>query len=316
MDFTDLNDKSREAELDYRELMSLLKFQNFLRQRNGQSPTNEPKYKHIFDKLEEVYPDLIFSAVNYRIFAEVRPESEGSLVEKAGFVDANIPHMTTTCDYSFESVSVVFRADGIGIIKEGASYEFFEHEIDLVEIWRECRNDHDAISKRLRDYFRGGISRFMEDPFFDPVAEANELHFEKGSQAELNRLMKLFILTEPGIDKHTDEEVCLYAGMEDRGPYLESNDSYCSRRLKNLTMIALKENRPVGWVWEYNDGAYHRRSGYDRHPTVVTWEIGEVLEQATAREKMAARRELSEYLAAHGLDIEEFDAMAQERRTS
>jgi hypothetical protein len=280
MDFTDLNDKSREAELDYRELMSLLKFHNFLLQRNGQSPTNEPKYNHIFDKLEEVYPDLTFRAVDYRIFVEVRPDSEGSLVEKAGFVNAKIPHMTTTCDYSFESVFVVFRADGIGVIKEGASYEFFEHALDLVEVWQECGKDQDAIGNRLRDYFRDRIGLFMEDPFFDPAAEANELHFEKGSQGELDRLMKLFILTEPDIDKHIDEEVCLYTRMEDRGPYLESRDTYCSRRLKNLTMIALKENRPVGWIWEYNDGAYHRRSGYDRNAIVVTWEIGEVIEQS------------------------------------
>jgi hypothetical protein len=42
-------------------------------------------------KLEEVYPDLTFRAVDYRIFVEVRPESEGSLVEKAGFVNAKIP---------------------------------------------------------------------------------------------------------------------------------------------------------------------------------------------------------------------------------
>jgi hypothetical protein len=311
MDFTDLNDKAREAELDYRELMSLLKFHNFLRQRNGQSPTNEPKYKHIFDKLEDVYPDLTFRAVDYRIFVEVRPESEGSLVEKVGFVNANIPHMTTTCEYSFASVYVVFRSDGIGVIKEGPSYEFFEHTLDLVEVILECVNNQNARSKRLRDYFRDSISLFMEDLFFDPAAEDNELHFEKGSQEELDCLMKLFILTEPGIDKHTEEEVCLYAGMEDRGPYLETRDAYCSRRLKNLVMIALKENRPVGWVYESNDGPSHRRSGYDQYPAIVTWKIGEVIEQTSAREKMEARRELSEYLKARGLDIAVFDEMAK-----
>jgi hypothetical protein len=314
MDFTDLNETAREAELDYRELMSLLKFHNFLRERNGQPPTDEPKYKHIFDMLEEVYPDLTLKALDYRIFVEVRPESEGSLVEKVGFVNARIPHMTTTCDYSFETVSVVFRSDGIGVIKEGPSYEFFEHTLDLVEVILECGNNQDARSKRLRDYFRDGISRFMKDPFFDPSAEAHELHFVKGSQDKLDRLMKLFILTEPGIDKHADEEVCLYAGTEDRGPYLESQDAYCSRRLKNLTMIALSENRPVGWIWEYNGGANYQRRGYDRQAIVVTWEIGEVLERTSASEKMAAFRELHDYLDARGLAIAEFDAMAKGTR--
>jgi hypothetical protein len=63
MDFTNLNDRAREAELDYRELMSLLRFHNFLRARNGTPQTDEAKYNHIFDKLEEVYPDLTFRAV-------------------------------------------------------------------------------------------------------------------------------------------------------------------------------------------------------------------------------------------------------------
>jgi hypothetical protein len=156
------------------------------------------------------------------------------------------------------------------------------------------------------------MSYFMEYPFFDPAIENHDIYFERGSQVELDRLMRLFILTEPSIDKHADDEVCLYAGMESRGPYLESKAAYCSRRLKNLAMIALSENRPVGWVWEYNDGAYFRRSGYDQQPAVITWEIGEVLEQATAREKMAARRELSEYLDERGIHIEEIDAMAKD----
>jgi hypothetical protein len=307
MDFTDLNEKAREAELDYREVMSLLRFHNFLRERNGQARTDE-------DKLEELYPDLTFRSVDYRIFAAVRPDSEGSLVEKAGFVNAHIPHLTTTGVHSFDNVYVVFRADGIGVIKEGSSYEFFEHELNLEKVRQECGNDHDAISKRLRDHFRDGISHFMEDPFFAPSAEGHELHFERGSQGELDRSMKLFILTEPDIDKHADDQVCLYAGMEDREPYLEDKHAYCSRRLKKLTGIALSENNPVGWRWEYNDGAYYRRSGYDRHPTSVTWEIGEVLEQTSAREKMAARRELGEYLEARGYDLARFDAMIKGRK--
>jgi hypothetical protein len=157
------------------------------------------------------------------------------------------------------------------------------------------------------------MSYFMEDPFFDPSIENHDIYFERGSQVELDRLMRLFILTEPDIDKHADDEVCLYAGAEDRGPYLEDKQAYCSRRLKKLAGIALSENRPVCWIWEYNDGASYRRSGYDRHPAVVTWEIGEVLEQATAREKMAARRKLSEYLDERGFDIKEIDAMAKGR---
>jgi hypothetical protein len=42
---------------------------------------------------------------------------------------------------------------------------------------------------------------------------------------------------------------------------------------------------------------------------------GVVLGQSSAREKMAVRRELLEYLDARGLNIAEFDAMGKGTRT-
>jgi hypothetical protein len=90
----------------------------------------------------------------------------------------------------------------------------------------------------------------MKDPFFDPSTEERELHFEIGSQEELDRLMRLFILTEPGIDKHVGSQVCLFAGAEGRDPRLEDRQAYCSKRLKRLAEIALSENRPMGWSFE------------------------------------------------------------------
>jgi hypothetical protein len=49
----------------------------------------------------------------------------------------------------------------------------------------------------------------MEDPLFDPSGEDCELYFETGSQDELERLMRLFILTEPDVEAHEDEEIRL-----------------------------------------------------------------------------------------------------------
>ena len=93
-------------------------------------------------------------------------------------------------------------------------------------------------------HFNEHISPQMEDPLFDPSGEDCELHFETGSQDELERLMKLFILTEPDIEAHEDEEVRLYAAMEGTEPHLESSDCYHSERLEALTELALSENRP------------------------------------------------------------------------
>ncbi len=312
INFTNLNEAAGKAELDHREVMSLLRFYNFRRERNGEDKIDPGyNYHHIFEMLEEAYPDITFRRIEFRVFASVRPRSKGSLVEKIGFVSDQIPHQTITGVYGFDGVCVVFRADGIGVIKEGLWYEFFEHELDLEKVERECGIDRDAISDRLRGYFRGGISRFMKDPFFDPSAEERELYFEIGSQEELDRLMRLFILTEPGIDKRIDSQICLFAGVEGRDPRLEDRHAYCSKRLKRLAEIALSENRPVGWSFEYNDGVHYRRSGYDRHPTSITWGIGEVLEQTTARGKMVARRELRKYLKSRGHDPARLDTKAR-----
>ena len=124
--------------------------------------------------------------------------------------------------------------------------------------------------------------------------------------------MKLFILTEPDIEAHEDEDVRIYAAADGTDPHLESSDCYHSERLEELAGIALSENRPVGWSFEYNDGAHNRRSGYDEFPECLTWKMDEILGESSAREKMAARRELRKWLEARGHDLARFDALAKD----
>jgi hypothetical protein len=313
MDFTNLEEKGREAKLDYGEAESLVRFFNFQLERQGKPPVSAD-YGQLCERLSEIYQDVEFKLADHRIVARVKSGVNGSLVERIGFVSCEIPHLATPIDFGSESLQIVFRADAIGIIKEDSWYEFFEHDLNLEEVRRDCEDDDDAIDEFLRDHFHEEISQQMEDPFFDPSGGDCELHFETGSQGELELLMKLFILTEPDIEAHEDEEVRLYAAMEETEPRLESSDCYHSERLEALAEIALSENRPVGWTWEYNDGAYNRRSGYDEFAESLTWNIGEIIEQAPAREKMAARRDLRKWLEARGHDMAWFDALAEGKR--
>ncbi len=312
MDFTNLEEKAREAKLDYGEAESFVRFFSFHRERQGEPPISSD-YGRLCGQLLEIYPDVEFKLADHRIVARVKSGASGSLVERIGFVSREIPHLAMTTDFGSESLQVVFRADGIGVIKEDSHYEFFEHDLDLEEVRRDCEDDKDAINDFLRDHFDEEISQQMEDPFFDPSGEGCELYFEMGSRVELERLMRLFIPTEPDIEAHEDEEVRLYAAADGTGPYLESNDCYRSKRLEGLAEIALAENRPVGWSFEYNDGAYNRRSGYDEFAESLTWDISEILEQSPAREKMAARRELRKWLQARGHDPARFDALAERK---
>jgi hypothetical protein len=310
MDFTNLEENAREAKLDYGEAESLVRFFSFQRERQGEPPISSD-YSRLCGQLSEIYPDIEFKLTDHRVVARVKNGAGGSLVERVGFVSSQIPHLATPIYVGSDDLRALFRADGIGVIKEDSWYEFFEHDLDLEEVRRDCEDDEDAIEEFLREHFDEQISQQMEDPFFDPSGEGCELYFETGSRVELERLMRLFILTEPDIEAHEDEEVRLYAAADGTDPYLESNDCYHSERLEGLAEIALSENRLVGWTFEYNDGAHNRRSGYDEFPESLTWSINEVLEESSAREKMAARRELRKWLEARGHDMARFDAMAK-----
>jgi len=315
MDFTNLEEKAREAKLDYDETESLLRFLNFQRGRRGEPPIYAD-YGQLCDHLSEIYPDAEFNLVGRRIVARVKSGVSGLLIDQIGFISNHIPHLKTTMGLGSDGSEVVFSADGIGVIKEDSWYEFFEHDLNLEEIRRDYENDEDAINDFLRDHFNEHIIPQMEDPLFDPSGEDCELYFETGSQDELERLVRLFILTEPDVEAHEDEEIRLYAAMEETEPLLERSDGYFSERLEALAEIALSENRPVGWTWEYNDGAYNRRSGYDVFAESLTWNIGEILEQAPAREKMAARRDLRKWLEERGHDMARFDGLAEGKRVT
>jgi hypothetical protein len=310
MDFINLEEKARGAKLDYGEAESLVRFFSFQRERQGE-PQVSSDYGRLCEQLSEIYTDLEFKLADHRIVARVKSGVSGSLVERVGFVSSQIPHLAAPIYVGSDDLRVLFRADGIGVIKEDSWYEFFEHNLNLEEVRRDCEDDEDAIDEFLRGHFDEEISQRMEDPFFDPSGEGCDLYFETGSRVELERLMRLFILTEPDIEAHEDEEVRLYAAADGTDPYLENNDSYHSERLEALAEIALSENRPVGWTFEYNDGAHNRRSGYDEFPESLTWSIDEVLEESSAREKMVARRELRKWLEARGHDLARFDAMTK-----
>ena len=312
MDLTDLKQKTRAATLSYSEAQTLLQLHNFKCELNRQ-PTLSEDYESLCGNLEKIYPDVSFEIAGYRVSAELREGVGGTLIEKIGLVSGDIPHLKTTVAYGADdSIRLFFRADRIGVIKEEESYNFFEHDLDLDEVKRQCHDRENEIEEYLCDYFRDEINEEMEDPFFNPDGDACDLYFEKGSEAELNRLIKLFILTEPGIEKVGDREVCLCAATGEDDPYLMTDDYfYGSERLERLAGIALAENRPVGWSWEYNDGAIDRRSGYNHSAECLRWGIDEILEQSPARERMAARRELREYLEARGYNPAGFDAMAQ-----
>ncbi len=130
MDFTNLEENAREAKLDYGEAESLVSFFNFQRERQGEPPISTD-YSRLCGQLSEIYPDLEFKLADHRIVARVKDGVSGSLVERVGFVSSQIHHLATPIYVGSDDLRALFRADGIGVIKEDSWYEFFEHDLDL-----------------------------------------------------------------------------------------------------------------------------------------------------------------------------------------
>lgn len=298
--------ETRRIVLGWRDPDTLIEYQNYLRRRADEPPL--PATGDKVELLNRIYPTISFTVDDRKVAAEVRPGVEGTLKDQFGlFDDASLKTTVSGGDFPFGNrCTAAFRPDGIGYLDDGYGFEFFDHALDLAGIKAECEDDLEEIEERLQAYFYEELNVELEDPFFDPGGEGSELHFERGSQEELERLVRLFVLTEPDVEAHAGEEFRIYAAGEEDDPYLESEDGYWSERLDALVTLALEENRPVGWSYDYNDGAYDRRSGYSLSSDCFGFDIDELLE-APARERMAARRELKAWLAGRDRTPEEFE---------
>ena len=311
MDFLNPDDEARKATLEYCDVQALFQFHRFQRERQSDVVMPE-KPRERCARLAALYPNVSFRpSEKSQFIAQVKSKARGALIEHLGFIHHGISYLTTTLSFNYDSVQVAFRADGLGIIKEETWYEFFDHELDLAQVRQECAEDEHALHDALDEYFREHVGPNLEDPFFEPGAEDCALYFEYGSEEELKRLLTLCLLTKPDIAAHAGEDLHIFAATEADAPYLSDYDGhYNTRRLDELLAVVLRENQPIGWSFEYNDGIANRQSGYSENAECLCWNVGELLEHCSARERMAARRELRDYLAARKLDLARFDALA------
>jgi rhodanese-related sulfurtransferase len=88
-----------------------------------------------------------------------------------------------------------------------------------------------------------------------------------------------------------------------------------AQRLFAFTLLVLE---PEGFRWEYNDGAYNRRSGYDKEPETLDVEIDAATSSATLglaqKAKAMQQREVKKaqiiaFLTTHGADADLIDAV-------
>lgn len=147
-------------------------------------------------------------------------------------------------------------------------------------------------------------------------SEEDEVEFTCGSREELRTLTRLILHSFPPIwsDGADSPTVTFTAEGENSGEAaaLESDEYYLKLgselaqedrdRIVELLDLAIGQNTPVGEYLAYNDGAYHRRSGYSWHvkQEVVTVERPSFHEIAEARGQL--RTQLKTCLSTLDLD--------------
>lgn len=206
------------------------------------------------------------------------------------------------------STPVIFLADGTGRLVDHYDWEGdqFKHDLNLAELVSQF-DSQAALEDYLTDYFWQQINPKLDDPLLRDYSDldGHELEFVKGNQAEFDHLMHLFILTEPGLEKADEREVVIESASQEDEPHLEKEWGYASERLERLVKLALAEHRPYGYSYEYNDERGNRRSGYSLSPAYLTYDLDELI-QSPAREKMASRSELRQWLIARSQLPQEF----------
>ena len=118
MDFLDIQEKAREAILDLGDWDPLVTVILFQRKRRGDF---RPGFYNFFKLLSENYPEVEFEEKFHQMVIRVKDGVNGSLIDYLGLVSDRIPFLIFGISHNFNRFDAVFRADGIGILREGSS---------------------------------------------------------------------------------------------------------------------------------------------------------------------------------------------------
>ena len=226
-----------------------------------------------------------------------------------------LTELTVPINAIYDEYHIVLRSDGTGsLFEEEWESDTFNHDLDLATIQQAYPNA-EARQEYLNEWFWENINSELDDPFLSDFGEldSHELTFVSGRAEEFERLMHLFLLTEPNLDKASQSEVMIDCATNNDPAHLERETwYYSSDRLEKLVKLALVEHRPFGYKYEYNDQRGDRHSGYSLYPAHLEYDLNEI-RQSAARERMNARRELREWLTARGHDPDAYDLQEWEK---
>lgn len=155
----------------------------------------------------------------------------------------------------------------------------------------------------------------QEDPYIDPdLLEEQELEFLCGSKENLEKMLTLICHAAIPMhlwDRHPTLEINVRSAMDNGdgaeidydnmrydsswGEVRDANPSLADH-IESAFETALSENTPTGYSWEYNDGPYDRKSGYDRSPKRLDITIS----APSAHEQIGAKMEIKQFASLLG----------------
>ncbi len=221
---------------------------------------------------------------------------------------------------SWNAVLTVITEHGFVLLPSDVTYdrqdELNEHTENLQPLTtlgsEVCYRKFLDTAHKLDDDDRNLVADVVEDwnrDQYDPIVddaklEGMQTHFLCGSEAELREyFLHIYNVChlDPRFKAESSEQVTIRAATDTEPAHLETDSWYdcdCSefmeRYYSELVEHALTLNTPEGWSWEYNDGAFNRRSGYDMTASRLEFVFSKPSEHEILRSINILRRKCKE----------------------
>lgn len=212
-----------------------------------------------------------------------------------------------------EEFLFIFRNDGTGTCRDvdGQTHVTFEWNRDETQ-GLEDSGVEEALQDLASELFwseindQFGDDAVITDDYLFEHSEELEVEFTCGSRRELRNLTRLILYSFPSIWSDGSERRTVTfraegessnerAGLEDDDYDLDLGADLAGAdraRVVELLNFAIGQNTPVGEYLAYNDGAYHRKSGYSWSVKRETVDIC----RPSFHEIAEARNQLRDYL--------------------
>lgn len=171
--------------------------------------------------------------------------------------------------------------------------------------WFDFPEDIELTEVGIQEEFENWAYEFNQSLYglIDPEMtwddlRGDETEFTAGSREEIEAIVRLIVLAEFTLSADsTDHVEILGINTFYNDSKMEWDTSWAASpsAIEALDRI-ISENEFSGLEWEYNDGVSSHRSGYDPSRPSFFFQVGDILAEASSRERHEAARDLSRWL--------------------